>query len=33
VVVSEGAELIIVLGVLLVMLGALVAIQKWTGLT
>ncbi len=32
-VVSEGAELIVVLTVLLLNLAALVWIQKWTGLT
>ena len=32
-VVSEGMELVIVLAVLLANLAALVALQKWSGLT
>ena len=32
-VVSEGMELVIVLALLLANLGALVILQKWTGLT
>ena len=32
-VVSEGMELVIVLAVILANLAALVAIQRWTGLT